>query len=250
MITAINRAPAGYKAPSYDKARTVLLDECVRDVEKGLTSVKDTWYTQGVSIVSDGWSNVKHRSLINVIATNSRRAMFMYAKDFSGVEKRGATIANFLLEAIETVEPRNVLQVVTDNAANCKAVGREVEKVHKQIFWSPCCVHTLNLIFKDLAIDCFWLMDTYRKGKIDVNYFLNHTHALAIFRDNSQLELLKVAKTRFASHYIFLKKLWDCRESLATTIVLSSWGEWLKNNDENTRQGGLLVADTIKSEAF
>lgn len=48
MVNGINRAPAGYKAPSYDKARTVLLDECVRDVEKGLTSVKDAWYTQGV----------------------------------------------------------------------------------------------------------------------------------------------------------------------------------------------------------
>lgn len=89
MITAINRAPAIYMAPSYDKARTVLLDECVRDVEMGLTSVKDTWYTQGVSIVSDGWSNVKHRPLINVITTNSRGAMFMYAEDFSGVEKTG-----------------------------------------------------------------------------------------------------------------------------------------------------------------
>ncbi|KAL7587843.1 hypothetical protein Lser_V15G37134 [Lactuca serriola] len=93
-------------------------------------------------------------------------------------------------------------------------------------------------------------MDTYRKGKIVVNYFLNHTHALAIFRDNSQLELLKVAKTRFASHYILLKRLWDCRESLATTIVLNSWREWLKNCDENSRQSGLLVADTIKNEAF
>ncbi|KAJ9538755.1 hypothetical protein OSB04_031488 [Centaurea solstitialis] len=212
MITAINRAPAGYKAPSYDKARTVLLDECVRDVEKELTS--------GVSIVSDGWSNVKHRPLINVIAVNSRGAMFMYAEDFS------------------------------DNAANCKAAGREVEKVHKHIFWSPCCVHTLNLIFKDLASEFFWLMNTYRRGKVIVKYFLNHTHALAIFRDNSKLELLKVAKTRFASHYILLKRLWDCRDSLATTIVLNSWREWVKNGDENTRQTGILVVDTIKSEEF
>ena len=179
MITAISKAPAGYKAPSYDKARTVLLDECVRDVEKGLSSVKDTWYSQGVSIVSDGWSNVK-QPLINVIAVNSRGAMFMYSEDFSGVEKTGVAIANFLLGAIETVGPSNVLQVVTDNAANCKAAGREVEKVHKHIFWSPCCVHTLNLIFKDLAKEFYWLMDTYRRGKVIVKYFLNHTHALAL----------------------------------------------------------------------
>ncbi|KAF2315478.1 hypothetical protein GH714_039842 [Hevea brasiliensis] len=77
--SAINNAPKGYKAPSYEKARTVLLDECKRDVEKDLAMIKDTWYTQGVSIVSDGWSNVKHRPLINVIAANSRGAMFIEA---------------------------------------------------------------------------------------------------------------------------------------------------------------------------
>ncbi|PWA44417.1 hypothetical protein CTI12_AA526520 [Artemisia annua] len=68
MVTAINKAPPGYKAPSSEKARTVLLDECARDVEKDSSSIKDTWFTQGVSIVSDGWSNVKHEPLINVLA--------------------------------------------------------------------------------------------------------------------------------------------------------------------------------------
>lgn len=69
----------------------------MRYVEKGLTLVKDTLYTQGVSIVSDGKSNVKHRPLINAIATNNRGAMFMYADDFSGIEKTGSAISNFLL---------------------------------------------------------------------------------------------------------------------------------------------------------
>ncbi|XP_023742426.1 uncharacterized protein LOC111890549 [Lactuca sativa] len=250
MITTINKEPAGYKAPLYDKARTILLDECVRDMEKGFTSVRGTWYIQEVSIVSNGCSNVKHQPLNNVIVANNRGAMFIYADEFYGVEKTGATIADFLLGAIKTIGPSNVLQVVTGNAKNCKTTGKEVEKVYKHIFWSPCYVYFLNLSFKDLANECFWLMDTYRKGKIIVKHFLNHTHALAIFRDNSQLELLKVAKTRFASHYIFLKRLWDCRESLATTTVLYSWREWLKNGDENTRQNGLLVPDTIKSEDF
>ncbi|XP_058006738.1 uncharacterized protein LOC110665762 [Hevea brasiliensis] len=131
MIIAINNAPKGYKAPSYEKARTILLDECKRYVEKDLALIKDTWYIQGVAIVSNGWSNVKHRPLINVITANSREAMFMYADDFSG--------------------PSNVLQVITDNASNCKAAGKEIEKAYKHIFWSSCVVHTLNLIFKDFA---------------------------------------------------------------------------------------------------
>ncbi|KAJ0901317.1 putative ribonuclease H-like superfamily [Helianthus annuus] len=250
MISAIKNAPGDYKPPSCEKARTNLLDECVRDVEKELAPVKDTWYTQGVSIVSDGWSNVKHNPLINVLAVNSRGAMFMEAGDFLGVEKTGTAIANFLLGAIETIGPSNVLQVVTDNAANCKSAGTEIEQVYKHIFWSPCVVHTLNLVFKDLANAFFWLFDTYKKGKAVVKFFLNHTHALSFFRENSKLELLKVAKTRFASHYILLRRLLDCREALATTIVLNSWREWFKKGDEKTRTVGSTITETIKDDLF
>ena len=250
MISAIKKAPEGYTAPSSEKARTTLLDECVRDVDKNLSAFKDTWYSQGLSIVSDGWTNIKHKPLINVLAVNSRGAMFMYAEDFSGVEKTGLAIADFLNKAIESVGPSNVLSVVTDNAANCKAAGKEVEKVYKHIFWSPCCVHTLNLIFKDFADAFIWLEDTYKKGKMIVKYFLNHGQALAIFRENSKLELLKIAKTRFASHYILLKRLTTVREALSTTISLNSWRDRVKHGDEHTRQVGQIVVETIRNDYF
>lgn len=155
---------------------------------------------------------------------------------FSEWRKVVKAIADFLIWAIESVSPNNVLKVVTDNAANCKVAGKEIEKVYEHIFWSPWCVHILNLIFKDIANEFAWLMDTYKKGKTIVKYFLNHTHALAIFRENSKLELLKVAKTRFASHFILLKQLIDCREALSTTVVLNSWRDWVKQGDENTRK--------------
>jgi hypothetical protein len=139
MVTAINSGPKGYKPPSSEKARTNLLDECQRSVDKDLAPIKDTWYHHGVSIVSDGWSNVKHKPLINVLAVNSRAAMFMYAEDFSSIEKSGVAIAGFLIKAIEEIGPSNVLQVVTDNAANCKAAGNEVQKVYTYFLVSLCC---------------------------------------------------------------------------------------------------------------
>ncbi|KAM2156318.1 hypothetical protein ACFX1R_042019 [Malus domestica] len=74
----------------------------------------------------------------------------------TGVTKSGKEIVDYLLKAIEQVGGINVIQVVTDNAKNCVAAGQEIRKVHKHIFWSPCVVHTLNLIFKenfDLLLD-------------------------------------------------------------------------------------------------
>lgn len=86
MIRGVNQAPPGYKPPSYDKARLTLLDECKRDIEKNLLPMKDTWFVNGVSIVSDGWANIKHKPLINVIAANSRGSMFLYADNFEGMQ--------------------------------------------------------------------------------------------------------------------------------------------------------------------
>jgi hypothetical protein len=85
--------------------------------------------TQGVSVVSDGWTNIKGQPLLNVLASNSRGSCFLYAEDYSGIEKTGEAITNFLLKAIEEIGPKNVIQVVTDNASNCKAAGREIQKV-------------------------------------------------------------------------------------------------------------------------
>lgn len=44
MISAISNGPKGYKAPSYEKVRTTLLDECKRSLESELAPVKDTWF--------------------------------------------------------------------------------------------------------------------------------------------------------------------------------------------------------------
>ncbi|KAK8474191.1 hypothetical protein V6N13_088410 [Hibiscus sabdariffa] len=250
MVQAINQAPKGYKSPSFEKARTSLLDECYRSVEKELSPVKDTWYVHGVSVVSDGWSNCKQDQLINVIAANSRGAMFMYCGVFNGVEKTGQVIGDFLLEAIEKIGPSNVLQVVTDNAKNCIAAGREVQKIHKHIFWSPCVCHTLNLIFKDFADAFSWMKSTYKSGKQIVNFFTNRKYFLALFKANSTRVLLKVAKTRFGSHYIMLKRLFQCRESLETTVVLRSWKDWISKQDVSTKTLGSLVVENIHDDKF
>ncbi|XP_077237071.1 uncharacterized protein LOC143878707 [Tasmannia lanceolata] len=200
MIIAANFVPR-YKLPSYEKARTTLLDH----------------------------EKENNKALINILASNMFGSMFLYAHDFSAVEKSEKNIAKFLLDAVEEVGPFNVVQVLTDNAANCKLAGTEVNKVYPQIFWFPCVVHTLNLIFKDLTKHKHlgWIGETYRSCKDAVKYITNHSQALAIFRSNSKFELLKVAKTRFATHYTTLKRLLDVREVLQMTVLTDAWKDWL-----------------------
>jgi hypothetical protein len=97
--------------------------------------------------VSDGWTNIKDQPLLNVLATNRRGSCFLYAEDYSRIEKIGQAIADFLLKAIEEIGPKNVIQVVTDNASSSKAAGRETRKVRSFDF---------QLSFK-FSIVCFLL---------------------------------------------------------------------------------------------
>ena len=113
----------------------------------------------------DRWSNIKHNPLINILEVNSRGAMFMYADDFSRIEKTCKIISGYLLKAIEDIGLSNSLQIVIDNAKNCQVAGKEIEKVHKHIFLSPRVCEICQCIFKDLANAFSWLNETFRKGK-------------------------------------------------------------------------------------
>ncbi|KAK1404611.1 DUF659 domain-containing protein [Heracleum sosnowskyi] len=188
MIKGVNHAPKDYKPPSYDKDRTSLLDECKREIEKNLAPMKDTWFV----------TYIKDKPLINVIAANSHGSMFLYAENFE--EKLRKAITTFLLKAVEEIGPSNVLKIVTNNAANCKLAGKEIEK---------------DFVTKFSSIE-----DTHKMAKDVIKFFKNHGTTLELFRANSALELLKVAKTRFASHYILLRRISKCREALATSVVL------------------------------
>ena len=45
MLVAMNKAPKGYKPPSYEKARTSLPDECKTNLQRDLIPIQETWYT-------------------------------------------------------------------------------------------------------------------------------------------------------------------------------------------------------------
>lgn len=122
--------------------------------------------------------------------------------------------------------------------------------MHKHIFWAPCVVHTLNLIFKDFANKFPWMLNTYRTGKAIFKFLQGHSHCLAMFRNNSRLDLTKVKKSRFASHYILLEKLTKCREALATTVVTNQWKDWMKGCTTDLKHQARTIAETINDDSF
>ena len=79
MVQAISCAPKGYQSLGYEKARTVGLDREKAKINNALGKFTNDWTNYGVCIVSDGWTNVKGRPLINILGVFATGMVFLSA---------------------------------------------------------------------------------------------------------------------------------------------------------------------------
>ena len=120
-----------------------------------------------------------------------------------------------------------MIQVVTDNASNCRRMGRMLEAEFKHIRWTPCASHGLNLLMKDIGkLD--WVKRVTTNALSIVNFFTKKVKVLAIFRSHSTLELKRPASTRFAYMWLLLERLYDVHPSLQMTLVCPEFIAWLQ----------------------
>lgn len=250
MVSAISKS-LGYTCPSYETSHTVLLENERVGVERELDDFKQKWPQYGISIVSNGWMDVKNQPLINILASNQFGSMFLHAVDYLVIEKSPNTIPDYIIEAVEKVGPSNIVQLITDNAANCMVACEEVVKAYPYIFWTPCLVHTLYLILKDTIRALPWLERTYATAKGIVKYIIFHSQAVEIFHCWPKLELLKISRG-YASHYITLRLLLDVRVVLVDAILSEQWERWssFPNLYEKVKLSGNEVKAGVMSDNF
>ncbi|KAG6508125.1 hypothetical protein ZIOFF_033487 [Zingiber officinale] len=148
---ATQRTISGYLPPGYNLLRTTLLQKEKAHIGKLLEPTKAAWKQKGVSICSDGWSDVQRRPQINIMAVCESGPMFLKAINCEGEYKDKTFISKLLINAINEVGHQNVVQVVTDNSLVCKVAGLLAEAKYPRIFWTPCVVHTLNLALKNIC---------------------------------------------------------------------------------------------------
>lgn len=232
---ATQRTIPGYLPPGYNLLRTTLLQREKAHIEKMLEPTKAAWKQKGVSICSDGWSDVQRRPLINIMAVCESGPMFLKAINCEGEYKDKVFISKLLIDAINEVGHQNVVQVVTDNAPVCKAAGLLVEAKYPHIFWTPCVVHTLNLALKNICApidsaqnketfeECKWITEVSSDALMIKNFIMNHNMRLSMFNDNSNLKMLSLADTRFASTIIMLKRFRKIKKCLETMVISERW---------------------------
>ena len=183
--------------------------------------------------------------------------MFLKAVDCLGETKDKYFTSNLMKKDIIGVGPKNVVQVITDNVANCKATGYLIEAQFPKIFWTPCVVHTLNLALKNICAtknvenntlvfeECSWISDMVGDVMMIKNFITNHSMRLAIYNEFVNLKLLSVAETRFASSIVMLKRFKLIKQGLLSMVISE---QWASHRDDNVGKAKFLkekVLDNI-----
>ncbi|RVW25080.1 hypothetical protein CK203_115992 [Vitis vinifera] len=196
MIEAIGQYGVGMKGPTFHEVR-------VTNLKKELALTKDLmkdhmveWGKNGCSLMSDGWTDRKERTLVNFLVNCSKGTMFMQSIDASSMIKTGEKMFELLDKWVEQVGEENVIQVITDNHSSYVMAGRLLELKRPHLYWTPCAAHCLDLMLEDIGK----LPNIKRtlERAISLNgYIYNRSGLLNMMRRfTGQRELLRPAKTR------------------------------------------------------
>jgi len=246
MIDAIASCGPGFKGPSFQDIRGPLLRNEVQRIDEYLKEFKESWSKTGCTIMSDGWTDGKSRTIINFLIACPKRTMFLKSGDASDQVKDAQLLFHLLDGVVIEVGLENVVQIITDNASNYVAAGRMLEEKHPTIWWTPCAAHCLDLMLEDIG-KIEWVKKCVEQAKSITRYIYNHSWVLSLMRKNTGgKELVRSAITRFATNFLSLQSLVDQKANLRKMFSCDEWNEcqWSQKAE------GKDIADKVFEKTF
>nr|XP_029150786.1 uncharacterized protein LOC112770498 [Arachis hypogaea] len=212
MLDGVVGFGPGYKGHSYDSLRVNLLADLKRECQMVVESYRSAWKETGCTLMADGWTDQRQRTLINFLVYCKKGLCFVKSVGTSSMVKNASSLCDLFSEVIEWIGPDNIVHVVTDNAANYVAAGRLINKKFENIHWSPCAAHCLNLFLKDISSMPYISSLATRASKITV-FVYNHSVFLSWLRQRTDWREIvcpgRSANGRAVSAIILDNKFWD-----------------------------------------
>ena len=109
--------------------------------------VKET----GAMLISDGWTSVQARQIVNCLLATAAGSHFIKAVDTSGHIKDAQFIADFVCEVIQDKGPENIVVVCMDGA--CKASFSLITAKYEHVFCFICPAHSVDNFLKNVCSD-------------------------------------------------------------------------------------------------
>lgn len=243
MLRSVGNFGRGLKPPTMHELRTWVLDEEVKTTSGIVDEIKSTWRKTGVSILSDGWSDMRNRSLINFLVNNPHGTVFLKTIDASDCVKDAQKLFELLDGIVEEIGEDIVVQVITDNASAYKAAGRMLMEKRKSLYWTPCAAHCIDLMLEKIGE-----LPQHKRALLNAkkvsNFIYNHQRVLSLFRKFAKKDLLRPAATRFATAYLTLESMLQLKQPLQSMFVSREWS----NNPLSKKAEGKQVKKIVMNE--
>ncbi|XP_031392253.1 uncharacterized protein LOC116204300 [Punica granatum] len=224
MCQLIGKYGIGLKPPSYHELRDKYLRKEVDNTMSLLEEHKAMWRKSGCSIMSDGWTDKKRRSICNFLVNSPKGTIFLTSIDTSDISKTRDKVFEMIDDIVEQVGEENVVQIVTDNAANYKAAGEMLMEKRKKLFWTPCAAHCIDLMLEDLEKKIKVHELTIMKGRKITTFIYSRTLIITMLKHFTKgTDLIRPTVTRFATAYLTLGCLFDNRNALRTMFASKQW---------------------------
>ncbi|CAH9076716.1 unnamed protein product [Cuscuta europaea] len=223
-LEKIGRFGAGFKAPTYHEVRETFLRKEVAKTDLVVSEHKKLWELDGCTIMSDGWQDKRHRTLVNFCVNSSKGTVFMKAVDASSYKKTGEALFKLFDEWIKEIGPQSVIQVVTDNAKNYGLAKRKIEQRYPHIFTTGCATHCLDLVLEDFSKKMPIVRRTVKTAQGITTYIYSHTLIHDLMKEFTKgRELVRPAATRFATNFLTLQSLLTRKQALRQMFASPKW---------------------------
>ncbi|GJP44647.1 hypothetical protein CLOM_g4013 [Closterium sp. NIES-68] len=235
-----------YDLPSAYKVGGPLLKRLKADSDALVQPLKDTWKTVGCTLSVDGWSDLRSRSLVCLIAQNDTAPVLVEVVDSKTAKKTGVFLAGLIRSAICKIGDSSVVQVVMDNASNNRRAALELADGFPRVFFTNCAAHCLDLMLQDLgALDI--IEQVLFQAHRCVMLVKNSSSAVTLFRKVfSELELVRPGTTRFGTQVIMITRFLEVKSAMMRMVISEEWkGVAVSKTKEGKNIKKLLLEDTF-----
>jgi hypothetical protein len=204
MFDAVAIVGRGYKAPTFKELREPILQNEKVDCTSRLGELKASWEITRCTVMPDDWMDQKGKTLLNFLVNCLRGIMFIKFVDASAHVKDALLLSELLDGFIREVGPQHVVQVITNNVANCVASGRLLMQGYTTLFWTSCVAHSIDLILKDMG-KIPYIKDFIESARSITKFVYNHACVFGLMRRfTNNKELVHPAITCFSTSFISL----------------------------------------------
>ena len=174
--------------------------------------------------MSDAWTDRKRRSICNFLVNSPKGTVFLSSIDTSDISKTVDKVFAMVDDIVDKVGEENVVQVITDNAANYKAAGEKLMDKRKKLYWIPCVAHCIDLILEDFEKKIEVHKEIIAKGRQITTYIYFRIVLISILRHyTKQKDLIRPRGTQFATAYLTLGCFSELKGPLMNMFASSHW---------------------------